>query len=93
MSRGTNEQFDELHSLTLTMLLVMMKKASKGLLVDDDNVATLPPPALMAQAIKFLKENGIDKPAANTNKTDTLAEEMPDLDDLERGTVVPFARR
>lgn len=92
MSRGSNDQFDELHSLTLTMLLVMMKKASRGLLVDDEMQATLPPPALMAQAIKFLKENGIDKPAASGKKADTLKDAMPDFDELEDNKVVPIRR-
>ena len=46
----------------------------------------------MAQAIKFLKENGIDKPASAATKHDTLAEAMPDMDELETRNVLPFKR-
>jgi hypothetical protein len=92
MSRGTNEQFDELHGLTLTILTTTLKAAARGMLVDEEGQVTMIPPALLAQAIKFLKENGIDKPAAPTKKTDTLKDAMPDFDELEGGNVVPIRR-
>ena len=86
--RGSSEGFDELHGLTLRILTKMLKAAEDGMLIDDEGHITMPPPALLAQAIKFLKENGIDKPASQAKKTDTLKERMPDFDDLERGGVV-----
>lgn len=92
MARGTNEQFDELHGLTLNILTTMLKAAEKGMLVDEDGLVTMPPPALLAQAIKFLKENGIDKPHVSTKKEDTLKDAMPDFDELEGGNVVAFRK-
>lgn len=92
MARGTNEQFDELHGLTLTILTTMLKAAANGMLVDEEGTVTMPPPALIAQAIKFLKENGIDKPLASTKKEDTLKDAMPDFDELEGGNVVAFRK-
>lgn len=92
MTRGTNEQFDELHSLTLTILTTMLRSAEKGMLVDEEGNVTMPPPALLAQAIKFLKENGIDKPATTSKKEDTLKDAMPDFDELEGGNVVAFRK-
>jgi len=92
MKRGTNEEFDALHGLTLRILTKMMQAAEAGMLVDADGNVAMPPPALLAQAIKFLKENGIDKPAPSAQKVDTLKDAMPDLDEIERGNVVRFGR-
>jgi len=48
------------------------------------------PPALLAQAIKLLKDNGIDAPAMSGSKIDRLAKALPDLDELDN--VVSFSR-
>lgn len=97
MARGTNDQFDELHGLTCRMLLKMLRAADQDKLIegvtdDGDPLYVLPPPALLAQAIKFLKENGIDRPASTGIKKDTLKDAMPDLDQIERGSVIPFRK-
>jgi len=39
------------------------------------------PPALLAQAITFLKDNGVDQPARSGTKVDTLKRAMPDFSD------------
>jgi hypothetical protein len=47
------------------------------------------PPALLAQAIKMLKENGIDSPARSREVKDTLAAHMPDFGPEDMTTGVP----
>lgn len=95
MARGSTEEFDSLHQRTLRILNKMLEAAEAGMLCvgnDDDGkpLIGMPPPALLAQAIKFLKENGIDKPASDVKRTDSLKEAMPDFDALEN--VVPIRR-
>lgn len=50
------------------------------------------PASLLAQAIKFLKDNGIDSPGRENNKIDLLAEEMDGVD-FEDDTVVRIPSR
>jgi hypothetical protein len=92
MSRGTSAEFDELHGLTLRILKRMLAAAEQEMLVDEEGLVTMPPPALLAQAIKFLKENGIDKPDSPVNRTDTLKDSMPDFDQIEGGNVLAFKK-
>lgn len=91
-TRTSNESFDELHALTADYLIATLKAAKAGRLVhlEGGEYVTLNlPPAYMAQAIKFLKDNGIDQPAQKGNRVDTLKNEMPDFGN---DNVVPFAR-
>lgn len=97
MARGTNDDFDALHSRTLRILNKMLEAAESGMLCvgkdeEGKSLIGMPPPALLAQAIKFLKENGVDKPASGINRRDTLKDEMPDLDAIERGNVFSIKR-
>lgn len=73
MSRASEDLFDELHLLTVETLKDQIKKYK------DEGEPV--PPALLAQAIKMLKENGIDSPARSKKLHDTLAAEMPDFDE------------
>jgi len=43
------------------------------------------PPALFAQINKFLKDNGVDRAAPAMDKIDTLADEVPDFDNVING--------
>ena len=94
--KASETEAGELHGLVCRMLLRMLKAADNGTLMardkDDELVYIMPPPALLAQAIKFLKDNGIDKPAMPMKREDTLAQKMPDMDELERGNVVSIRR-
>ena len=97
MSRGSTEEFDALHQRTLRILNKMLEAAEAGMLCIGTNdegkpLIGMPPPALLAQAIKFLKENGIDKPASDVKRTDSLKSKMPDFDELERGNVVSLRK-
>jgi len=68
VSRATTEIMDELHGLTAEMLIAQLK--------DKENVS----PQWLAQAIKFLKENGIDAPATSRRMQD-LSSALDDLDE------------
>lgn len=93
MSRGSGDDFDKLHGLTLRILIRMMEGAEKGMLVDEDGHVTMPPPALLAQTIKFLKENGIDSPAAAKTQLETLHKALPTFADEDfDNNVVPIKR-
>lgn len=95
-TKATESEAGELHGLVCRMLLRMLKAADSGQLVakdkDGELVYIMPPPALLAQAIKFLKDNGIDRPATTGKRVDTLQDKMPDFDELERGNVVSIRR-
>lgn len=80
ITRGTEDQFDELHGLTLMMLTRMMKAAAAGMLVDEEGQVTMPSPTLLAQAIKFLQANGIDRPDSGESRNKTPAG-LPSFDD------------
>lgn len=90
-TRASDDAFDELHGLVADALIEQITAWKEGRLVDfgrvnggekgEDYVKVLPP-ALIAQAIKFLSENGIDSPAKTGNKVDTLKNSMPDFDEM-----------
>lgn len=71
MSRATDDLFDELHAMTAETLKAQLDKYRDG----REPV----PPALLAQAIKFMKDNGIDSPARAKDVADKLAPHMPDF--------------
>lgn len=71
MSRATDDVFDELHAMTAEVLKVQLEKYKTA----GEPV----PPALLAQAIKFMKDNGIDSPARAKEVNDSLAPHMPDF--------------
>ena len=77
MSRATESQLEELHALQATVLLSEIKRL-KG---SDGGV----PPALFAQANKFLKDNGVDRAAIPGDDVDLLADEVPDFDNVLTG--------
>lgn len=90
-TRTTNEKFDELHALVAESLIEQLKAWKEGRLVQQEGEEYIKvfPPALLAQCIKFLKDNGIDQPAQKGNRVDTLRDSMPDF---EGDNVVPFSR-
>lgn len=90
--RTTDDSFDALHGIVADALIEQITAWKEGRLVDfgrvsggeegKDYVKVLPP-ALIAQAIKFLKDNGIDTPAKTGSKVDTLKDSMPDFGDAD----------
>lgn len=88
--RTTDYQFDELHALVADALIEQISAWKEGRLVEPGRVqdsdegkqyVQVFPPALLAQAIRFLKDNGIDQPAKAGNRIDTLKEAMPEFDE------------
>lgn len=80
MTRATDESMGALHGLVCDSLIEQIKAYKAA----NEPI----PPALLAQAIKLLKDNGIDQPARKGNKVDTLKDVMPDFDG---DNVLPFS--
>jgi hypothetical protein len=81
----------ELHGLLADCLIEQIRAWKEGRLVDmgkDGEWVKVFPANLMAQAIRFLKDNGIDAPRREGGKLDRLAKAMPDFDDLENVTPI-----
>lgn len=93
--KATGSQFGDLHELVAVVLIEQINAWKEHRLVEerrDEGVVTYVkvfPPALLAQAIKFLKDNGIDAPALGAPKTDTLKHSMPDFED---DNVIPIRK-
>jgi hypothetical protein len=81
--RASSDSLDELHQLTCEVIITQIRALKDRRLVNDDGeFVVLFPPALLAQSIKFLKDNGVDMPARKGNRVDTLRDEMPDFDNV-----------
>lgn len=80
-TRATDAVFDELHLLTAETIMAEIKRCRDA----KEPV----PPALLAQASKFLKDNGIDSPARAAKVRDVLAGDMPDFDAADMHSGAP----
>jgi len=82
MSRATDTVMDQLHGLVADSLIQQIEVYTKA--VDaDGKPAPLPiPPALLAQAAKFLKDNGIDSPHRAKKVDEALPPDLPSFDDV-----------
>lgn len=81
MSRASEDLFDDLHRLTIEAIRDEIKAyRDKGEPI---------PPALLAQAIKVMKDNGVDSPARAKVVADTLAAQMPNFDEHDVVNGVP----
>lgn len=93
MSKATETQVDDLHGLVAETLIEQIAAYRLGNMFEldrDGNKVVLPmPPALLAQAIKFLKDNGIDSPVRAQKVRDALAGRLPEFDP-EDSNVVRF---
>lgn len=89
--KATDSQFGDLHQLVAESLIEQINAWKAGRLVqlDGEKYTKVFPPALLAQAIKFLKDNGIDQPARTGNKVDTLKNVLPDFSD-DGDNILPF---
>ncbi len=77
MSRATESQLEELHSLQASSLLAEVKRLKDA----KESI----PPALFAQVNKFLKDNGIDRAVTPGDPTSLLDDEMPVFDNVVQG--------
>ncbi len=78
MSRATDDMLDALHGAQAQELLAQFKKYK-------DAEGGIIPPALFAQINKFLKDNGVDRAKTPGDDIDTLADEVPDFDNVVQG--------
>ena len=81
MSRATEDAFDSLHCLTIEALINQINAYKTGQMKSGDTVLPIPP-ALLAQAIKMLKDNGIDSPARAKKLDEALPAGLPSFDDV-----------
>lgn len=84
--RATEDRADELHGLVFELLIAELKHYTKDPGVDEEGKPLprpVPPPALIAQAIKLLKDNGIDSPVRAKALQDALADALPDLEEVD----------
>lgn len=91
--RGTDTALDSLHGLVALTLTEQIKQYADGKMVQfdkDGKSYPLPiPAALLAQALKFLSDNGIDAPAA-LPKLDALKRALPVFNPEADNSVVQF---
>lgn len=75
MSRASDDAADLLHLLTFEGIAADIKRYREA--------GEAVPPALYAQALKALKDNGIDSPDRAKKLHDRLAGRLPDLSEVE----------
>jgi len=74
MTRATDELMDSLHGLVAESFIKQLKEATDA----GEGV----PPALMASAARFLKDNGIDRPGSDAEAVDKLEGLLPNLSEV-----------
>jgi hypothetical protein len=87
--RGTDTALDSLHGLVAMTLTEQINAYRDGLVRDGEGNKLPIPAALLAQALKFLSDNGIDAPAA-LPKLDALKRALPTFDPAADNSVVQF---
>jgi len=83
--RASSDAADRLHALVFETLIDEIKRCRNP--GNDADGKPLPrqavPPALIAQALKALKDNGIDQPGRAQALKDALDDALPNLEDVE----------
>jgi hypothetical protein len=79
--RATEEAAESLHALVCEMLTEEIRTARTRPTCDECGCRPGIAPALLAQAIKFLSENGIDSVAPKGGKLDSLKAQLPRFED------------
>lgn len=74
---ATEDLLNELHDLQARSLLAEIKRAAAA----GEGI----PPALFAQANKFLKDNGIDRAVTPGDPSSLLDDELPTFDNIVQG--------
>ncbi|MEM7200253.1 MAG: hypothetical protein AAF628_08320 [Planctomycetota bacterium] len=77
MSKATEELMDALHGLAAQTLINEIKAYSAGEHVDKEGNPLPVPASILAAAIKFLKDNGVDRPGRDEDVEDKLSELLP----------------
>jgi hypothetical protein len=76
VSRASGTLLDALHGSVAESLLEEIKEYRDGRKLDKDGNVLPIPAALLSQAIKFLKDNGIDRAVQKGDPEDLLADEL-----------------
>lgn len=83
MARAKESALDELHALVAQVLAGAIQTRTRDVFDKDGNKTGTediePSPQMISQAIKFLKDNGIDAPA-KSQRMSNLAAALQDLD-------------
>lgn len=82
MSRATDSIFDQLHGLLADTMIAQIKVYTEAKDADGKPAPQAIPPALLAQCIKFLKDNGIDSPSRGKKVDEALPADLPDFDEV-----------
>jgi hypothetical protein len=80
---ATLDEFNALHAELASAFTRELKRCKK------EKIS--PSPQFLAQLRQFLSDNGVNVPARSP-RIDRLADQIPDMDELERGNVVPMKR-
>lgn len=80
MSRASDDLLDSLHGLVAETLLEEIKKYRQGEVVDKEGNPQPVPASLLAQAGKFLKDNGVDRAVRPGDPEDLLAKELSEFE-------------
>ena len=80
--RASEDALDLLHALVAQHLSAEITAAASRTACSECGQKPGIPPALLAQAIKFLSENGIDAPASSAgDRFEGLRRQLPQFDD------------
>lgn len=82
MSKATEAILDSLHCLLADTLIQQIKVYTEAVDADGRPAPQAIPPALLAQCIKFLKDNGIDSPARGKSVNEALPPDLPSFDEV-----------
>lgn len=93
MSRAKEGALDALHAAVATVLTEAVQVHERPILDKEgqptgETERVAPSPQMIAQAIKFLKDNGIDAPA-KSERMSNLAAALADLDVDELASELP----
>ncbi len=84
MSRASEAVLESLHNTIATTLVEELKRYADGEYVDGDGIKKPIPASLIQSTIKYLKDNGIDRPEdEEPDPSDLLADELPTFGEEE----------
>ena len=83
--RASEEELDELHGLVANQFTDEIRRYKGGEVKDADGNKLPIPASLLAQAAKFLKDNGVDRAIRPGDPLDVLNDELPELEEQDYG--------
>ena len=83
--RATEADLDGLHLLVAEQFTSEIRAYKDGNMKDSDGNRIAIPASLLAQAAKFLKDNGVDRAIRAGDPLDILMDELPSAEDERYG--------